>query len=347
LAANIIYLDRNESNYGPAPKCFEVIKHIDLTILCQYSRDFKKQIKGELSKRLAADYGLNEDQIILGYGSEDLLKQIVHCYLNKGEILFIPRYSWWYYKALAAEVEGTSIEFPLYADDNSYYYDVESLLNMYHARKPKLVLISSPNNPTGNSIEVDELKNIIKHMKDSIIILDEAYAMFKNPDYSYVSDLIKEYDNLIILRTFSKYFALAGIRIGFALIGRELKIFEKFSSRYLGYNRLTELIALAALDSPEYYSRITQKINSDKLMFIEEFNKLSGFKPYKSDANFILVEMNKELIPELKEYLAERGLIIKFMNEEELNSHMRITIGTQEENKKLMDAIKKFMLVTA
>lgn len=343
LSPDVIFLDRNENNYGPAPKCFEVIKDVDFKRFSWYSRAFEKQIKGDLSYRLSKDYKLSEKQVVLGYGGEDLLKQVVHCYLNDGDTLLVPKYSWWYYKSIAAEVGGKSSEFPLYAGEESYHYDIDGLLKMYDKEKPKIILISSPNNPTGNTLEIDEIKQILDHTKNSVVVLDEAYAMFKTSDYTYVTELINEYPNLMIIRTFSKYYALAGIRIGFALIGKGLDQFEKFSSRYLGFNRLNEIIALAALDSAEYYAGITAQMNVDKEMFWREFKMLPGFKPFKSDANFMLVEMNKEQMPQLKSFLNERGLIIKFMAEEELNSQLRITIGKHEENIKLMKAIKEFV----
>ena len=340
---SLIYLDRNENNYGPAPACFEAINKIDFKLLSWYTRAHEKSTKGELYSRLAKEYGLTEDRVVLGYGGEDLLKQVIHCYLGKDETLFVPQYSWWYYKSIADEVEGITVEFPLYAGEEAYYYDVDGLLEMYDKHKPRILFISSPNNPTGNTLSAAELKRVLDKTGDAVVVLDEAYALFKTTDLSYVTEIINTYPNVMAIRTFSKYYALAGLRIGFALIGKDLTRFEQFSSRYLGYNRLTESIALAALDSPEYYADITAKMNADKDMFFEEFSKLPGFKPYRSDANFMLVDMEKDKMAALKKFLTERGIIIKFMAEKILNSQLRITIGRQEENKKLMDAIKEFV----
>jgi len=342
---SLIYLDRNENNYGPAPACFEAINKIDFKLLSWYTRAHEKSTKGELYSRLANDYGLSEDRVVLGYGGEDLLKQVIHCYLGKNETLFVPQFSWWYYKSIADEVEGITVEFPLYPGEDTYYYDVDGLLEMYDEHKPRILFISSPNNPTGNTLSPDELKRVLDKTRDAVVVLDEAYALFKTTDLSYVTDIINTYPNVMAIRTFSKYYALAGLRIGFALIGSGLTRFEQFSSRYLGYNRLTESIALAALDSSDYYRDITAKMNADKDMFFEEFSKLPGFKPYRSDANFMLVDMEKDKMASLKKFLTERGLVIKFMSEKVLNSQLRITIGRQEENKKLMDAIKEYVAV--
>ncbi len=345
-ASRLIYLDRNENNYGPAPACLETVNKIDFKLLSWYSRAHEKSTKGELYSRLAKDYGLNENRVVLGYGGEDLLKQVIHCYLGKNETLFVPQFSWWYYKSIADEVDGITVEFPLYRGEEAYYYDIDGLLNMYEQHRPRILFISSPNNPTGNTLSPEELKQVLDKTRDAVVVLDEAYALFKTTDLSYVTEIINTYPNVMAIRTFSKYYALAGLRIGFALIGKELNRFEQFSSRYLGYNRLTESIALAALDSPEYYENITAKMNADKDMLFEELRKLPGFKPYRSDANFMLVDMEKDKMAPLKKFLTERGIIIKFMAEKILNSQLRITIGTQEENKKLIDAIKEFVSVT-
>lgn len=337
------FLDRNENNYGPAPACLSAINNLHFTQLSWYSRDFNRGIKGELSLRLARDFGLDEDRVVIGYGGEDILKQVVHCYLRKDEKIMIPTYSWWYYKSIADEMRGEMLEYQLFPEGESFHYDVEGMLQMYKEHKPRLILISSPNNPTGNSILMDDLRRILTAAKDSIVVLDEAYAMFKNPDLSYPKDLVDEFDNLLIIRTFSKYYALAGVRIGFGLMGRGLTSFMKFSARYLGYNRITEEIALAALNSPEYYQDISRKMAADADMLFKELNQLTGFKAYRTDANFLLVEIPSEIKTTMKEFLLARKLQIKFMNEVRLNSHLRITIGTQEQNKNLIAAIKEFL----
>ena len=147
---------------------------------------------------------------------------------------------------------------------------------------------------------------------------------------------------MIIIRTFSKYFALAGIRIGYAIVGENLTDISTLMNRYLGYHRMSEAIAIAALDSPAYYHDIYIKMNEDKEMFYSELGQLPGFKVFRSETNFILVEIHQNIMPDLKAFLTERNLIIKFMDEEVLNSHLRITLGTQEQNKMLVKAIKEF-----
>lgn len=340
MTHSLIYLDRNESNYGPAPKCFDVLRTAGLESMSWYSREFGNGSKSILTARLANDFQIDESSIILGYGAEDLLKQSVQCFLTKDDTILIPSYSWWYYKQLAAEVGCKQAEYQLVLGENGYEYDVDSLLEIYSTVKPAMVFISSPNNPTGNTISPVELRDILRHFSDSIVVLDEAYS--SQSSNNNVKDLLSENPNLIIMHTFSKYYGLAGMRIGYAMVGENVKEFTKFTNRYLGYNRLSEQIAIAALDSPEYYEEIAEKMTQDKEMMYEEFSRLNGFTAYHSVTNFILVKIPRSIYTSLNTYLKNRGFVIKFMNEELLNSHLRITLGTQEQNRGLMNAINDF-----
>ena len=127
----MIYLDRNENNYGPAPACFDVLKNADLTSLSWYTKAYKRGVKSDLSERLAVENKIDEERVLVGYGAEDLLKQVVQCYLGKGKKLMIPAYSWWYYKAIADEVSGENVEYPMNIGEESFLYDIDTMLKIY------------------------------------------------------------------------------------------------------------------------------------------------------------------------------------------------------------------------
>jgi histidinol-phosphate aminotransferase len=335
-----IYLDRNENNYGPAPACFDVLRNTDLAKLSWYSRSFTTGVQSVLSSRIAHDFGLTEDRILLGYGAENILKQTIQCYLGKNETLMVPAYSWWYYKVIASEVGGLSVEYPMIMGKDQFFYDLAGMREVFSRVHPKVVFISSPNNPTGNTLPLPDLKAVLGDFRDAVIVLDEAYTYHGKTEY--VKDLVEANPRLLVVRTFSKYYALAGVRIGFAVLGRNLPELSKFANRYLGFHRLSEEIALAALDSPDYYRVIAQKMAEDKERFYDELVRLPGFRVFKSDTNFILAEIPPDHKERLRSFLIGRGLVIKFMNEPLLNSHVRITLGTQEENRLLIDAFKAY-----
>ena len=340
MSNNVVYMDRNENNYGPAPACFEVLKKADLTKLSWYDRSFTTGSKGILSARLAHDFGLAEDRIILGYGAEHLLKQTIQCYLQKNQKLMIPAYSWWYYKKIAAEVGGISIEYPMIKGEKSFLYDVPGMKEMYRRERPAIVFISSPNNPTGNALGLTDLKDVLTEFKDAVVVMDEAYAYHGKIDY--INDLVESHPRLMVARTFSKYYALAGMRIGFAVVGKEMAELGKFANRYLGYHRLSEEIAIAALDATTYYQGIARAMWEDKEEYYEKIGRIPGCTVFRSEANFILVEIPAKHKEGLQAALKQKGLIVKFMEEPLLNSHIRITIGTREQNKMVINAITSY-----
>jgi len=345
--SEIQWLDRNESQYGPSPKCYEFLKNVTLDELAWYSRDFAKGIKSSLSKKIADAFGIDERQIILSYGSEDLLKQIIHYYLDRKEKILIPKEAWWYYKKVANEVGGFNVEYPMSRGFENgvatFIYDVDKMIKIYERERPRIVLIASPNNPTGNKISSEDLKRFLDSCRGALVMIDEAYWGFGSTENDYVKPLIDEFPNVVICRTFSKYFALAGCRIGVAFAGKNLEELINYSVRYLGYNRLSEKLADIALNDQSYYEEVTGLMQEDKDYFYQEFGKLDGYTAYKSYANFILVDMPKNVRKEMNKFLKERNVLIKFLDEEAFKTEARITLGTREQNYYLMESIKEFL----
>jgi histidinol-phosphate aminotransferase len=340
-AANTpVYLDRNENNYGPAPACMEALKRAEPLTLSFYTKAHTRGVKSALSERLAGEVGVPEERILLGYGAEDLLKQTVQCYLHPGAKLMIPAFSWWYYKEIASEVGGENVEYPLVKGKESFAYDVPGMLAAYRKEKPEVVFVSSPNNPTGNSMSAKEMTAVLDALRDVPVVLDQAY--WYNAAALSVKEIVDRYSNTLIVRTFSKYYALAGVRVGFAVAGEGLGKMVKMSHRYLGYNRVSEEVALAALDSADYYRGIAEKMARDKELYYSRVGTLPGVTVFRSDANFLLVEIPASVRDRLKDFLTSRGLILKFMNEPLLKSHIRITLGTQEQNGRVIAAFQEF-----
>jgi histidinol-phosphate aminotransferase len=342
MIEQLILLDRNENQYGPAPACFEVLRQISLRELSLYSRDYETKVKSKLSERLAEDLVLPEERVLLSYGSEDMLKQAIHCYLKPGEKILVPNLSWWYYKSVAAEVDGIAVEYPLLEGTESFSYNMERILELMKKEKPRILLIASPNNPTGNSLPYKDLHTILEETADTLVVLDEAYWGFTGHPPKDSTQLLDVYGNLLILRTFSKFYGLAGLRIGYACAGKNLSRLIKFSTRYLGYNLFSEKLALAALESNDYYQEMKTKFIIERDRYIRELSTLPGWKPFESDANFLLVKPPDGIERELQDLLMRRGTVIKFFNEQSLRGHVRITIGRREQNDLLLSALKEF-----
>ncbi len=336
-----VLLDRNENQYGPAPACYRVLREANLEQLSLYSRAYATGKKSELSDRLSLDLGIPERRVLLSYGSEDMLKQAVHCYLHAGQTILLPRQSWWYYQAVAKEVYGKEAHYPMYERNGRFEYNRDEIVQLYKQHKPRVILIASPNNPTGNSIPEETLNALVEQCKDSVIVLDEAYAGFNGAGTDHLAALLAAHARIVILRTFSKYFALAGLRIGYACVGDNMEQLISYSARYLGYNQLSEKIALAALNDLDYYVNITRKMQADRRMYLQEFRAIEGFTPFPSDANFILVRYPRSQKQLLNGALRDRGIIVKFLDDPGLEDCIRITIGTQDQNARVMAAFKE------
>ena len=343
--SGLVYLDRNEYNFEVAPLVKETLANFSADEFTHYTRCFQHGIKSELSQYIADLYNVSEKNVVLGYGGESILKSVIHCFLSQGHRqrkILIPTYSWWYYKSIADEVNGTTLMYQLYEDGYEFKYDIPEIKRLIKTEKPDMILLASPNNPTGNSLTLEEIKDILNQTDaNTIVIIDEAYTLFNKKDISYIAPLITEYPNLLIVRTFSKFYGLPGLRLGYAFMGESLKPFDGFSTMYLGYNILSEKIGIAALKSTDFYGEKAILMQKDKELYKEELNPIPGFKVYSSDANFILVKYPVELKEILQKKFSEANIVVKFMNEEGLRSHLRITLGTPATNKEVREIIKK------
>ncbi|MBQ2214929.1 MAG: histidinol-phosphate aminotransferase family protein, partial [Prevotella sp.] len=314
------YLDRNEFNFEPSEEVKETLKNFDYGKLCFYTRIYDQGKKSIFSVHLSELYNIDEKQILIGYGAEDLLKKSVHYFLTLGgsKTMLIPKYSWWYYKSIADEVHGTTLQYPVYEEGDTFHYDFDGIKKMVDELQPKILLVASPNNPTGNALTPDEMEYLVGMVPQSTVLLvDEAYASFLSSDASYVKKLIEKHPNIIICRTLSKFYGLPGLRMGFGFIGQgeEMEHFAKYANMYLGYDRLSEDIAIAAMNSDAHYRKIAQVMQDARDMYTKELGALSGFKVYRSYANFILVKYPIELKDALQQEFANEYYKVKFMNE--------------------------------
>ena len=212
----MIIMDRNENNYGPSPKCHDVMRNMTMEYFSAYSRDYPRRIKS----RIAEQYGVNPDDVIVEYGAEDLLKQIIHWAVKPSSTIALTDMSWWYYKHIVAEVGAKMAEYHMKEEADSWDFDDEETYAILKT-KPRLFIIASPSNPTGNFLSVDRMKKYLAAKDPStLFVLDEAYWGFGAQ--AFPEKEVHEHKNFILLRTLSKYYALAGLRIGFAFLGKGL-----------------------------------------------------------------------------------------------------------------------------
>ena len=338
------YLDRNEFNFEPSAEVVEAIRTFNPKDLCFYTRIYDQGKKSVISVRLSEMYGVPEEQVLLGYGGEDILKNAVHYFLMKGDnkTILIPQFSWWYYNRIAGECGGSFEMYPLHETDDTFAYDVQEVIDYTNRIHPRMLLLASPNNPTGNGLTPSEIGAIMEHIpSDTMVLIDEAYASFISTDTAYIAPLIEKYDNLIISRTMSKFYGLPGLRTGFGFIGKGHDQFLSYVNKYLGFNRFSEAVTIAALNSEAHYRRVAEDMEWGRQLYKRALGHLEGFKVYKSVANFILIKYPVEIKEALQKALALEEYKIKFMGDKGLESCLRITLGRKEQTQMVVDTILK------
>jgi len=340
------YLDRNEFNFEPSQKVIDAIRNFDPKDLCFYTRIYDQGKKSVISVRLSEIYGVPEEQVLLTYGGEDMLKNAIHYFLTDGDNkkILIPEFSWWYYNRVASECGGTFEMYPLHEQDDTFAYDIDEVIAYTNRQHPRMLLLASPNNPTGNGLTPEEIARIMESIpNDTMVLIDEAYASFITTDTDYIAPLVDRYNNLIISRTLSKFYGLPGLRVGFGFIGRGHDRFVSWVNKYLGFNRFSEAVALAALDSNDHYRRVADDMEWGRLLYKQKLSGLPGFKVYKSVANFILIKYPIAIKEALQKALAEEQYKIKFMNDKGLESCLRITLGRKEQTQTVCDTILRLI----
>lgn len=338
------YLDRNEFNFQPSEKVLAAVKDFQAETLCFYTRIYDEGKKSVITVRLSEIYGIPEEQILLGYGGEEILKNAIHYFLMEGDnkTILIPEFSWWYYNKVAGECGGNFEMYPLHETGDTFAYNVDEVIEYTNRVHPRMLLLASPNNPTGNSLTSEEIGRIMENIpSDTMVLVDEAYASFITSDTDYIAPLVNKYANLIISRTLSKFYGLPGLRTGFGFIGKGHDQFLSYSNKYLGYNRFSEAVALAALESDDHYRKVADEMEWDRQLFKSVLGDLPGFKVYKSVANFILIKYPVAIKESLQKALAEQNYKIKFMGDKGLEDCLRITLGRKDQIEVVVNTIKK------
>ena len=206
------YLDRNEFNFKPSQLVVDTIKNFDLSKFAFYTRIYDQGKKSIFSVFLSEQFQIDEQQVLLGYGAEDLLKKAVHFFLTEegsNRIMMIPKFSWWYYANIAAEVNGKTLQYNVIETDDTFKYDFDSLERQVNEVRPKVLLVATPNNPTGNGLTPTELEHLCDIVpKETVILVDEAYASYVTSDTLYIKHLVETRSNIVFCRTLSKFYGL-------------------------------------------------------------------------------------------------------------------------------------------
>jgi len=282
----------------------------------------------QLRKNLGEAAGLTADHVVLGNGSTDVINFVTHTFVSPGDEALISIPTFPMYEARVRVAGGVVISVPMTPD---FYWDIDAILKAI-TPKTKLIFICSPNNPTGNQIAEPDLLRILELKIPTFF--DEAYYELENNVVSRVS-LIKKYPHMVVNRTFSKAFGLAGFRIGYVLCDPKLAIhFNKVRFPW-NVGLISLAAALAGLDDTQDQEQKRRNVIQGREYIYEEINKMPGLRAYPSEGNFVLINasiLDKES-NEIRDYMAGKGIYIRPMSGHNMpKGFIRITVGTPEQN---------------
>ena len=327
--ARYIKLNTNESPYPPAPSVVAAMEAEQVELLRLYSDPTAKELK----EKLAGLYAVKPENIFVSNGSDEILNFAFMAFGGQGVVF--PEISYGFYQVYADLYRLDYEKIPLEAD---FTLDYEK-----YCGRNKMVVIANPNAPTGMSIPVRQIEEIVKTNPDSLVLIDEAYVDFGGET---CLPLIEKYDNLLVTRTFSKSRCMAGARLGYAfahpaIIADLEKI--KYSTNPYNVNRLTLLLGAATVDAEPYYREKCAEIIATRNWTKKQLEKL-GFSVLPSDTNFLFARTNKMDGGQLYETLKSRGILVRHFTNPKISQYNRITIGTKAQMEALINTLKEVLL---
>lgn len=325
-----IKLNTNESPYPPSPKVLEAISEGNNGTLRLYPDPNTDNLRDVVAKY----YGIDKDEVFVGNGSDEVLAFSFMTFFSSEKKVLFPDITYSFYKVYAKLLNLKTEIIPL---DEDFNIPIEKL-----CKKSGGVVLANPNAPTSKAVSVDDIKNILESNKDSVVIVDEAYIDFGGTS---VVNLIKDYNNLLVVQTLSKSRALAGLRVGFAFGSKELiEGLNRLKNSINSYtiDRIAIVGAIAAFEDEEYFRKLTSKIIKTREETIVKLRDI-GFKVMDSKANFVFVSHKTMKAEEIFKELRKKGILVRYFNEPRINNFLRITIGTDEEMKTLIEELKNIL----
>ena len=327
---DMIKLNTNENPYPPAPKVQQVLKEMDAGDL----RLYPDPSAGALVKAIADYYGLNEDQVFVGVGSDDVLAMSFLTFFNGEKPVFFPDITYSFYDVWA---ELFRIPYERPALDDSFHIKKED-----YFKENGGIIFPNPNAPTGVELPLQDIEEILKANPGSVVIVDEAYIDF---GANSALPLISKYDNLLVVQTFSKSRSMAGMRIGFACGNPVLIKYlndVKYSFNSYTMNRTSLAAGVAAIGDRDYFEDTCQKIMDTREWTQKELKAL-GFTFQDSKANFIFAAHKTCPAKQIFEALRAKHIYVRYFAKPRIDNYLRITIGTREEMEQLIRFLKDYL----
>ena len=327
----IVKLNTNENPYPPAPGVKKVLEEMEADRL----RKYPDPTASILVKELASYYGLNEDQVFVGVGSDDVLAMSFLTFFNSDKPVLFPDVTYSFYKVWA-DLFKVPFETPVLKED--FTIDVKD-----YEKENGGVIFPNPNAPTGVYMPLDQVEEILKANQDVVVIVDEAYVDFAGPS---ALELLDKYENLLVVQTFSKSRSMAGMRIGFAMGHPDLiRALNDVKYSYNSYtmNLTAQIAGAKAVEEEAYFQETVKKIirtREDAKLRLAEL----GFTFPDSQANFIFASHKTKPAKEIFQALKEANIFVRYFPQERIDNYLRITVGTDEEMEQLFSFLKQYLV---
>jgi len=324
-----IKLASNESPIGPSPKALAAVREA-LAGVHRYPDGASFALRERLSSRLELDPA----QLVFGAGADEILELLAKVLLGPGDEVVFAWPSFAMYPIIAQGMGATSIRVPLSAD---LTHDLPGLAAAVTDRT-RLIFVCNPNNPTGTSVGAEAFDRFVASLPETVVLaIDEAYYEFvRRADFPDSLGWIRRRPGTIALRTFSKIFGLAGLRIGYGIADPELAGYLERARHPFNVSRLAEVAALAALDDVEHAAR-ARATNSEGTDYLRAELGAIGVETWPTDANFLLAKAGRDTA----ERLLREGIIVRALEGFGMPDHIRISIGLPEENERLVKTLRR------
>ena len=333
-----VKLSANESALGPSPKAIKEYNKV--------SKNFKRypDTNGtDLRKVIANKFKIDKNRVILGSGSDQILEFICKAFIKKNDEVIVPKYSFMIYR-IYSKINGAKI---IYAKEKNFTISVKDILAKV-TRKTKVVFLANPNNPTGTYISKKQLTHLRKKLRSNILlVVDDAYFEYVNQkDYFSGLKLFSRHKNVLVTRTFSKVYGLAGLRIGWGYASKEIiNTLNKIKPPF-NVSRPALFAASAAIKDISWLKKEVNHIRKWNKILFKKFKEMK-IATNESKTNFLLLNFDRINISSRKVFkkLANAGILVRTMNVYGIKNSLRITIGKSKENKKLISIFRKIFNV--
>jgi len=287
-------------------------------------------------KAISGFLGFSESEVSVGNGADELMDLLMKAFIRRGSKVLVVEPSFPMYTFFAELYGGGKVTFTLEQD---FSLNVYALLERAD-RDTKVLFVCSPNNPTGNQFPKADIKKILNEF-EGIVVVDEAYADFA--PYS-VMGWVRNYDNLVVLRSFSKSFGLAGLRLGYLVSNSSIVEYVQRVVGPFNVNSVAQKVIMLALNNWDYFKQQIERVVAEREWLMKSLRQISGIQPFPSAANFILFRINKEgfTSSDVAERLEKRNVIVKNRGHLPLLENcMRVTVGTRKMNEMFLSALKE------